>query len=102
MYYIPHLKSNIVSLGQLDENGCKVIIEDGHLYIFDRQQRLLTKVKKSGNQLYKMNLNMAEPICLLGAIKESSWLWHARYGHLNFQALRKLAKLENGRRPPTP
>ncbi|KAB5556912.1 hypothetical protein DKX38_007821 [Salix brachista] len=27
VYYIPMLKSNIISLGQLDENGCKVVIE---------------------------------------------------------------------------
>lgn len=28
VYYIPRLYSNIVSLGQLDENGCQVLIQD--------------------------------------------------------------------------
>jgi hypothetical protein len=35
VYYIPKLQSNIVSLGQLEEAGCKVILEDGWLQIFD-------------------------------------------------------------------
>jgi hypothetical protein len=33
VYYIPRLTANIVSLGQLDENGCKVDIEHRLLHI---------------------------------------------------------------------
>lgn len=33
VYHIPELRSNIVSLGQLDENGCQVLIESGLLRI---------------------------------------------------------------------
>ncbi|KAJ0970052.1 hypothetical protein J5N97_022929 [Dioscorea zingiberensis] len=36
VYYIPRLRSNIVSLGQLEENGCRVVLEDDYLRIFDR------------------------------------------------------------------
>lgn len=35
--YIPRLKSNIVSLGQLDENGCRIILKDGTMTIYDQQ-----------------------------------------------------------------
>jgi hypothetical protein len=28
VYFIPKLKSNIVSLGQLEEGGCKIVIEE--------------------------------------------------------------------------
>jgi hypothetical protein len=31
VYYIPSLRNNIGSLGQLDENGCQVAIRDGYL-----------------------------------------------------------------------
>lgn len=37
VYYIPKLTNNIISLGQLKERGCKVVLEDGQLRIFDRQ-----------------------------------------------------------------
>ncbi|KAB5531914.1 hypothetical protein DKX38_018584 [Salix brachista] len=65
VYYIPMLKSNIISLGQLDENGCKVVIEGGVMTILDRLQRLLAKVKRSSNQLYVLNIAPALPECFL-------------------------------------
>ncbi|KAG6741317.1 hypothetical protein POTOM_054550 [Populus tomentosa] len=66
VYYIPMLKSNIISLGQLDENGCKVVIEGGVMTILDRLQRLLAKVKRSSNRLYVLNIASALPECFLG------------------------------------
>jgi hypothetical protein len=33
VYYIPALKNSIISIGQLDENGSRVEIEDGVLCI---------------------------------------------------------------------
>ena len=46
VYYIPQLRSSIISIGQLDERGSEVLIKDGVLRIRDREQRLLAKVKK--------------------------------------------------------
>ena len=51
VYYIPQLRSSIISIGQLDERGSEVLIKDGVLRIRDREQRLLTKVKRSQNWL---------------------------------------------------
>ncbi|CAO2045765.1 unnamed protein product [Urochloa humidicola] len=36
VYFIPKLQSNIISIGQLDERGCQVLIDDGMLRIRDR------------------------------------------------------------------
>ena len=38
VYYIPRLRSSIVSLGQLDENGCKFGIAHGVLSIHDQER----------------------------------------------------------------
>ncbi|KAE8733627.1 hypothetical protein F3Y22_tig00001120pilonHSYRG00301 [Hibiscus syriacus] len=92
VYYIPKLKSNIISLGQLEENGCKVVIEGGVMSIFDRSQRLLAKVNRSRNLLYVFNIVPALPECLLARSKEDVWRWHARYGHVNFYALKLLSQ----------
>lgn len=40
VYYIPSLKCNIVSLGQLEEGGCRIEIDDGVLQVFERHQAL--------------------------------------------------------------
>jgi hypothetical protein len=41
VYYILALKNSIISIGQLDENGSWVEIEDGVLHIWNRGRRLL-------------------------------------------------------------
>ena len=44
VYFIPMLKANIVSLGQLDKAGCHISIKRGLLRIRDDRRRLLTQV----------------------------------------------------------
>ena len=58
VYYIPQLRSSIISIGQLDERGSEVLIKDGVLRIRDREQRLLAKVKRSLNLLYLLDLKV--------------------------------------------
>jgi hypothetical protein len=36
VYWIPRLKTNIVSIGQLDENGCPTHVQDGMMTVRDR------------------------------------------------------------------
>jgi hypothetical protein len=59
VYYIPRLKSSIVSIGQLDEIGCRMLIEDGTLRMWDQQRKLLAKVNRSRNRLYMLLLSIA-------------------------------------------
>jgi transposase InsO family protein len=92
VYYIPRLRNNIVSLGQLDEFGCQVLIGDGTCTVRDRRRCLLAKVKRGCNRLYIADLKVDQPVSLLARGGEDPWLWHARYGHLNFDALAKLGR----------
>ena len=87
VYYIPQLRSSIISIGQLDERGSEVLIKDGVLRIRDREQRLLAKVKRSQNWLYLLDLEVEQPVCLAARHTEEPWLWHARFGHLSLDAL---------------
>jgi len=91
VYYIPQLKSNIISLGQLEEKGFKYLGENGRLRVFDQAQTLLISAPRSGNRLYLAKLSLVPPVCLLAQTDDASWLWHARYGHLNFRALSDLS-----------
>ncbi|GKV41367.1 hypothetical protein SLEP1_g48909 [Rubroshorea leprosula] len=70
--YVPDLKSNLLSLGQLQEKGYEILIKDGVCQIRDSK---------------------------LGPIaKDTAWLWHCRFGHLYFGGLKALQqkKLVNG------
>nr|GFB19099.1 zinc finger, CCHC-type [Tanacetum cinerariifolium] len=92
VYYIPNLRSNILSLGQLTEIGCKVIMDGNKLTLYDKNKRLLIKVERSKNQLYSIRLQIEEPICLLANVDNKAWLWHARLGHLNFDDINKMTR----------
>src|ERR1043165_1215572 len=64
VYYIPALRNSIISLGQLDENGSRVLIEYGILRIWDRHQRLLAKVTRGTNRPYVLDVQVAQTLCL--------------------------------------
>ncbi|XP_066374566.1 uncharacterized protein [Miscanthus floridulus] len=96
VYYIPQLRSSIVSIGQLDERECEVLIESRILKIQDQERCLLAKVKCSCNRLYLLNLKVEQPVCLAAWHTEEPWLWHARFGHLSFDMLDQLEKMVRG------
>ncbi|GJT89234.1 zinc finger, CCHC-type containing protein [Tanacetum coccineum] len=92
IYYIPNLKSNILSLGQLTEIGCKIIMDGNKLTLYDKNKKLLIKVERSKNRLYSIRLQIEAPICLLANVDNQAWLWHARLGHLNFDDIKKMTR----------
>jgi transposase InsO family protein len=92
VYFIPRLTNNIISLGQLDEAGCDICICHGLLKIHDDNRRLLVKVPRTSSRLYILKLQLATPVCLAAHHDDTAWLWHERYDHLHFDALRKLAR----------
>ena len=58
--YLPDLKTNILSLKKLDEQGCKTFLSSGFLTVHDKSGRLLTKTKKTSGKMYKMKINISE------------------------------------------
>jgi len=92
VYFIPKLKSNIVSLGQLEEGGCKIVIEKGFCNVFDVEHSLLARAPRVKNCLYLLTTQIAAPVCLTAKTSDEAWVWHGRYGHLNFRALRDLGQ----------
>nr|GEW33709.1 zinc finger, CCHC-type [Tanacetum cinerariifolium] len=54
VYYILDLKSNLLSLGQFTEIGCKVVMEDDELRLYDIDNKIFMKVTRQRNRLYKL------------------------------------------------
>ncbi|KAJ4722910.1 Retrovirus-related Pol polyprotein from transposon TNT 1-94 [Melia azedarach] len=94
VYYVPNMKSNILSLGQLLEKGYNIHMKDYSLFIRDDKDNLITKVKMSKNIMFSFNIQNDVAKCLKAYYKDASWLWHLRFGHLNFRGLELLAKKE--------
>jgi hypothetical protein len=62
--------------------------------IRDTERQLLAKVIRSPNHIYVLSAEIARPMCLVVRGSEEAWLWHMRYGYLNFPTLRKLGQEE--------
>nr|GEY35884.1 ribonuclease H-like domain, reverse transcriptase, RNA-dependent DNA polymerase [Tanacetum cinerariifolium] len=59
IYYIPSLKSNLLSLGQFTKISCKVVMEDDELRLYDMDNKIFIKVTRQRNRLHKANLRIA-------------------------------------------
>ncbi|XP_076885231.1 uncharacterized protein LOC143534677 [Bidens hawaiensis] len=90
VYCISNLKNNMLSLGQLTEIRCKVVMEGNRLLIYNHRRNLLFKVERSKNMLYNVRLKISTPACLLANIDDEAWMWHTRLGHLNFDSIKDM------------
>ena len=84
VYYVPNMKSNILSLGQLLEKGYDIHLKDNNLSIRDNIGSLIAKVSMSRNRMFLLNIQNDVAKCLKAyykdplALASSTWasqLW---------------------------
>ncbi|XP_019433835.1 PREDICTED: uncharacterized protein LOC109340568, partial [Lupinus angustifolius] len=86
--FVPNMKNNLISLGQLIEKGFSVKMQSGYLEVLDSSARKVMKVPLTQNITFQVTLNAIESQCLnVELLSNDSWLWHMRLGHLNFKDL---------------
>lgn len=69
-------------------------MRQNYLTLRDPSGKLLVKVDKSPNRLYKISLKVGKPTCLLSKLKEEPWRWHTRLSHISFKTIRTMATQE--------
>ncbi|KAL8097215.1 hypothetical protein AgCh_030364 [Apium graveolens] len=47
VYYIPSFHSNITNLGQLSEDGNKVMLMEEYMWVYDKEEKLLMKIERN-------------------------------------------------------
>ncbi|KAA3487271.1 Retrovirus-related Pol polyprotein from transposon TNT 1-94 [Gossypium australe] len=80
---------NLLSAGQLLENGYLVTLRNGACEISNPSKRVVTSVEMSQNKLFPLKIKAIQS-CLMAEVKDSLWQWHFLYGHLNFGGLKIL------------
>ncbi|XP_044475004.1 uncharacterized protein LOC123202923 [Mangifera indica] len=73
VYYVPKLKTNILSLGQLIEKGYEIHMKDCCLWPKDQNDKLIAKVFMSKNRMFMLNLYTIDAKCLKVDIREEVW-----------------------------
>lgn len=87
--YVPDLKSNLLGAGQLQEKGFVLTIQKGVCEIYDPTRGAIDVVQMSSNRLFPLKIESLQH-CLVADVKDPSWPWHFRYGHLSFGGLKTL------------
>lgn len=89
--YMPSMKNNLLSVGQLLEKGFRIDMKENRLKVFDSRERLLPLSQLSKNKTFEVNLNAFDVQCFsIVCMDDERWLWHFRCGHLNFKSLHQL------------
>uniref|UniRef100_A0A2N9HDI0 CCHC-type domain-containing protein n=1 Tax=Fagus sylvatica TaxID=28930 RepID=A0A2N9HDI0_FAGSY len=102
VYHVPDIKKNLVSASLLSKNGVKAVLESDKLIL--SKCGVFVGKGYSCNGMYKLSLIINKNDVGCAYIVDSSLLWHARLGHLNFKVLSKKIQsspyeLWNGRKP---
>ena len=97
VYYVPQLKHNLLSVGQLMEHGYAVLFQKNTCYIYDKHphKSLIAKVEKTKSRMFPLTLRSQNTnqylVHNISRIDEIHLL-HSRYGHILVKSLSLLQK----------
>ena len=100
VFYLPELKSNLLSIGQLQERNLAILIQHGECKIYHQERGLIMRTKMSANRMFilladkntQMQTQASNPTCFKITSADITDLWHRRYGHLHFKGLSTLSR----------
>lgn len=93
VYYIPTLRSNILSMvSLLKVNGGKILMEGQKLWLCDGESNLIAIVFMTTDRMFSIDLQTVGPMCLKTCVEDPSRRWHMRFGHLNFEGLKEMGR----------
>lgn len=96
VYYIPELKSNLISVGQLQDKGLAISIQNSVCKIYHPVRGLIMQTNMSSNKTFVLLATaptvIPDQACFQMTSEDmTTELWHRRFGHLNMKGLRMLA-----------
>jgi len=92
VFFIPELKNNLLSIGQLQEKGLAIVMKDKACKIYHPTRGLIMQTLMAANRMFILLATMiTQPLnCLIASMDDLSDLWHRRYGHVNNKSLKTL------------
>ena len=89
--YVPGMDCNLLSIGQLIEKRFSVVIKNEKFELYDPAGTLVLRTPLAKNRTFKTLINTTEVECMKAVTEDKeNWLWHLRFGHLNFKYLNQL------------
>ena len=92
--YVKGLKKNLLSLGQLDNRGCKTHVENGIMKIMKGALVVMKAEKIAVNLCMLKEDTLIEADALIASTnfeKESTMMWHHKLSHMSKRGLKILS-----------
>ncbi|KAD4384796.1 hypothetical protein E3N88_24964 [Mikania micrantha] len=95
--YVPDIRKSLVSGWLLNKHGFRLVFESDKFVLTKRGMFVGKGYAQNG--MFKLNViakveNMNENVSTSAYLIESSNVWHGRLGHVNFNSMRRLIKLD--------
>lgn len=92
VFYVPELKNNLLSIGQLQEKGLTILIQGGMCKIYHPNRGLIIQTNMTANRMFILlaKSQAKKANCFHTTAQDLSHLWHRRYGHISHKGLRTL------------
>jgi len=96
VFYVPDLKNNLLSIGQLQEKGLEILFHHDKCKIYHPERGLIIETRMSSNRMFILlaTCHPKESTCFNIITEDSTQLWHCRYGHLHYKGLKTLEQKE--------
>ncbi|XP_072077901.1 uncharacterized mitochondrial protein AtMg00300-like [Arachis hypogaea] len=103
--HIPDLRKNLISIGLLEKNGCKIVVKKGVLKVF-RSSLVVMKGVRHGNLYSILGTTVTGELAVeIGGSRDQTnctRIWHMRLGHMSEKGLSLLCGqglLKNMKKP---
>ncbi|KAM1393925.1 hypothetical protein ACFX2F_030029 [Malus domestica] len=92
VFYVPALKNNLLSIGQLQEKGLAILIKHGRCKIYHPERGLIMETIMAANRMFIIvaQHQLSVQACFNALTDDPVQLWHCRYGHLSLGGLKML------------
>ncbi|GJT80867.1 retrovirus-related pol polyprotein from transposon TNT 1-94 [Tanacetum coccineum] len=97
--HVDNLGFNLLSVGQICDNKCKVTFSEHDSEITKNGKVIGNGIRKKGLHVMKLGNKPNDQVCLV-TIDTNSTLWHRRLGHANVRLIQSLASKELVRNLP--
>jgi hypothetical protein len=91
---VQSLGYNLFSVSQLLDEGFEVLFRPGGSRILDSRGDLICMVVPEG-QVFSADFSQSSSVerCFMAGSSSELWIWHRKLGHLSFDLLLRLSKL---------
>jgi len=74
VFYVPDIKSNLLSMAQLAKKGYVMHIIENKFSIFVKKSNLIVKTFLSKNRMFPVDIHMGDFKCLNAIVNNELWL----------------------------